>query len=158
MHVLVCVFVCMWRLVRMWVCLYVCVVCVCVVCVCGVCVRVRGMCVCPHVCVRMYVCRRMSACVCACWHLCALTCVCVCLHVCVCVCVLAIVMITACIVNKPTPTVQSSSECDCSVKSLILEWWVVDCKMLFKMFVHLCHYSSHTCTHAHINGCKHITR
>ena len=95
MHILVCVFVCIWA------CVHVCV------CACGnewyVCGRIRvcgylhvGMCVHSHV----YVC--VLACMCA--------------------CVLAIVMITACIVNRPTPTVQSSSEGDCSVKSLTLEW------------------------------------
>ena len=68
------------------------------------------------VCARVHVCVR--------GYVCVLMCVCVCLHACVhvCVCVLAIVMITAGIVNRPTPTVQSSSECDCSVKSLTLEW------------------------------------
>ena len=79
------------------------------VCVCGrVCVyvhvRMRGMCVGAYMCVGIC------------------TWVCVCTHMRVCACVLAIVMITPCIVNRPTPTVQSSSECDCSVKSLTLEW------------------------------------
>ena len=104
--------------------------------------------ICMYWCVYLCICVCMCVCVCVC--MCAYVCVCMCVCVracvwlltCMCACKLAIVTITACIVNRPTPTVQSSSECDCSVKSLTLEWWVVDCKMLIKMFVHQCHYSS----------------
>ena len=79
---------------------------------CVVCVHVHGMCVgaCMHECAHAGMCVHSR--------------VYVCYLACVGTCVLAIVMITVCIVNRPTLTVQSSSEYDCNVnvKSLTLEW------------------------------------
>ena len=54
----------------------------------SVCVRVRA-CVCAHVPVSVCVCDCVCVCVCACVRLCVSTCTCVCLCVCLCVCTCA---------------------------------------------------------------------